>query len=202
MHHSGPTKKSLLVLRRGLRLRDFPRCSLPVNKHQSRAPLPGLVVASGLARYMGRQRKAARASARNIQRLSLTWTPTHARGSRRRVAHCAQPCCLSSLSAIVRVPEWVPHAERLLCLSRVSVWIRRCRQSAVQPLLAAKAQPEEKRLTIVTHVPTQLREQATQIPSSHQESHSRCARVRSVFPECRCYAGSCRCTRRLPNSDA
>ena len=25
------------------------------------------------------------------------------------------------LSAFVRVPEWVPHAERLLCLSRVSV---------------------------------------------------------------------------------
>jgi hypothetical protein len=53
------------------------------------------------------------------------------------------------LSAIVRVPEWVPHAESCSVCSRVSLrWVVR-RKRRRKPLQEAKSEPKGERFTTV-----------------------------------------------------
>ena len=104
-------------------------------------------------------------------------------------AHSTPRCRLSGMSATVRVPAWVPHAGCRLCLSRMSLRIRGCQESAVSTAAGGQSTARERGASPSSRkCPLSPGSKPPELPSGRQESHSQRARARSVFQECRCYA--------------
>ena len=172
-------------------------------------------VVSGLTRFVG-DRRWPRAGPRTEHPRLSDLNSAQARKVQAAAAHSASPRCLPSVSATVRVRLQGSRSNHTPApaLSFQSVSAKRgggekaplessaggqstARGKSAPPSFAQACPLRREQVT------TQLGAGSWHLKPKQQPREPLSARSGcSVFPECQCYTDSCRCTRRLPNSDA